>query len=649
MKKQIFLLSLIFFGLSFRSDSTTLTDSLQKVLEHTAEDSSRDKILNTLVWEYINSDAAKAKALAQQELDLDNKINYRKGIFDAWTALGSISYMQSDFGNALSCHRHALETAEQMQYKRGIMIANGNLGVVYKDLGNHVLELEYCYKALKAGEENKDTLRLGALYSNLALALGTQKSFGPAQENILKALSIRERLHDQRGIGSCYLNIAYIYGEEKRFGDAITYLKKGENLFLELKDNYQLAKCYSNMGLNYLSLGDYVSARTYLDKSLEANRKYGNNANLAAACINLGTLLNKQKKSDEALVYLQQALEIAQKIGHKKWEMEAYAGMSNSYEDKGDYRKAFVSLNQYAQLRDTLAGEENSKQIAAMQVLYDTEKKEGEIKDLKQQKLLRTAQLNEAKLSAQKKNYLLGASLVFILSLLAAAYFYYTRQQLRVQQVQERAIRDTEENERVRMAKDIHDDLGSGLSKIKFITELMSGKYKSDPGLNTHIRSISDTSTELVDSMRDLIWALSPENTNLESLVARMREYASDYLSDSTIELRLTFPEYIPEMKVSKEAHRNLYFILKESLQNIVKHANASVVFIKLELNDLTLSLQISDNGAGFLPELVKSGNGLKNIRSRVAVIGGSVTQQAAPGKGTEIDIQVSLTNISRV
>jgi signal transduction histidine kinase len=649
MKKQIVLLSLLLCGICFPSQSASLTDSLQKVLEHTAEDSSRDKILNTLVWEYINSDAAKAKSLAQQELELGNKINYRKGIFDAWTALGSISYMQSDLGNALSCHRHALETAEQMHYKKGILIANGNLGVVYKDLGNHLLEFEYCYKALKAGEENKDTVRLGALYSNLALAQAAQKSYAPALDNIYKSLEIRLKLNDKRGIGSCYLNIAYIYGEEQKFSEAITFLKKGESILTELNDNYQLAKCYSNMGINYLRLGDYPSSYAYLLKSLGANLKFGNSANLAAAAINLGALFNKQKKSEEALVYQRQALEVAKKIGHKKWEMEAYAGMSNSYEDKGDYRNAFICFTQFSQLRDTLAGEEYNKQIAAMQVVYETEKKEIEIKDLTQQKMLRTAQLNEARLSAQKKNYLLGTSFVIIFLLLAAAYFYYSRQQLRLQQVQERAVRETEENERVRMAKDIHDDLGSGLSKIKFITELMAGKYKSDTGLNTHIRSISETSTELVDSMRDLIWALSPENTDLESLVARMREYASDYLIDSSIELTLVFPEKIPVMKVSKEAHRNLYAILKESLQNIVKHANASAVRIQLDLNDLTLSLQILDNGSGFLPELVKAGNGLKNMRSRIAVIGGTLAQESAPGKGTQIEIQVQLENIGRV
>ena len=208
------------------------------------------------------------------------------------------------------------------------------------------------------------------------------------------------------------------------------------------------------------------------------------------------------------------------------------------------------------------------------------------------------------------------------------------------------AILQTEENERIRIAKDIHDDLGSGLSKIKFLSEIISSKASQIPEINTSIKAISETSVSLVENMRDLIWALNPENTSLQSLVARMREYASDYLHDFPVELNVDITENFSDKKITKEAHRNLFFIVKECLQNIVKHSNASLVTMKVHINDNNFNVTIKDNGKG-LPETGSDkGNGLRNIKQRAEMIGGSAELKS--GGGLSLTVTVPIRNMQK-
>ncbi|MEO8759870.1 MAG: ATP-binding protein, partial [Bacteroidia bacterium] len=169
----------------------------------------------------------------------------------------------------------------------------------------------------------------------------------------------------------------------------------------------------------------------------------------------------------------------------------------------------------------------------------------------------------------------------------------------------------------------------------------------NNPEIQSSIKSISETSVNLVDNMRDLIWALDPENTTLDSLIARIREYSSDYLNDFSMEVLLDFPENIPNYKISKEAHRNIFFMVKECLQNIVKHAKATTVNIKVVVTAEQLKVTITDNGIG-LGTQIKEGNGLKNIKHRAEIINAKATFNSIQPQGLEIKIAVPIQNIKK-
>lgn len=213
------------------------------------------------------------------------------------------------------------------------------------------------------------------------------------------------------------------------------------------------------------------------------------------------------------------------------------------------------------------------------------------------------------------------------------------------QLIKEKIIRETEEQERLRIAKDIHDDLGSGLSKINFLSEIIFEKAEHLPDIRNSSESVKETAKKMIENMRDLIWALNSDNTTIANLVARMREYTTDYLEDFSIELKYSFPDKLPQTAITKESHRELFMVVKETLNNIAKHSKATAVFFKIEITALNLKLSIKDNGIGF-DDTNKKGNGLRNMKSRLEAIGGTFDIISEKDLGTEISVTVPLQKI---
>ena len=222
----------------------------------------------------------------------------------------------------------------------------------------------------------------------------------------------------------------------------------------------------------------------------------------------------------------------------------------------------------------------------------------------------------------------------------------YIRQKVRVK-TRELEKQQALFRERTRISKDVHDDLGSGLSKISLIAEIAQQKAGSDAAVVGDIRNISAISKELVENMRDLIWVLNPANTTLEQLVVRIREYCSDYLEHLPITASLDFAEGIPCVKIAREAQRNIFLTIKEAINNCVKHAGASDIRITIRFTPGDMEIVIADNGRGFEPaQLKRAGNGLRNMKNRVEATGGTLELASSPG-GTVITIQIPLNGLS--
>jgi len=200
--------------------------------------------------------------------------------------------------------------------------------------------------------------------------------------------------------------------------------------------------------------------------------------------------------------------------------------------------------------------------------------------------------------------------------------FYYDRKLEKQKALLEK--QQAVEKERTRIATDMHDDLGAGLSKIKFLSETIGIKKQQQQPIEEDIGKIREYSHDMIDKMGEIVWALNQKNDSLSDLLSYTRAYASEYLSQNGIHCSFHEPEHFPARSVSGEFRRNIYLTVKEALHNVVKHAQATEVCFTIS-TDLDLLINIHDNGTGFNENNIRPfSNGLGNMKKRMEDLGGS-------------------------
>jgi signal transduction histidine kinase len=197
------------------------------------------------------------------------------------------------------------------------------------------------------------------------------------------------------------------------------------------------------------------------------------------------------------------------------------------------------------------------------------------------------------------------------------------------------------EKERTRIATDMHDDLGAGLSRIKFLSETIGIKKQKQLPIEEDITKIRQYSHEMIDKMGEIVWALNEKNDSLSDLISYTRSYAVEYLSQNGIQCTVNAPEQLPSSFVSGEFRRNVFLAVKEILHNVVKHAQANHVSITIISGD-NLNIKISDDGIGFDRKNIRPfSNGLTNIEKRMKDIGGNM--EIENKEGTTVNLWASL------
>ena len=224
-----------------------------------------------------------------------------------------------------------------------------------------------------------------------------------------------------------------------------------------------------------------------------------------------------------------------------------------------------------------------------------------------------------------------------IIAIVRYVSFRRLRAQLRVLE-QQAAL----QRERTRIAKDIHDDLGANLTQIAFLGELANQDREEPNAVAERIRNISATARQAVKSLDEIVWAVNPRNDTLAHLLDYAGQFAVDYLRPVGIRCRLDFPEEIPARELSTDLRHNLFLSVKEALHNIFKHANATEVWLRVTADVRALEIVIEDNGRGFenTPDDALA-DGLRNMRQRMAEIGGSFRVESRPGSGTKIFLRL--------
>lgn len=213
--------------------------------------------------------------------------------------------------------------------------------------------------------------------------------------------------------------------------------------------------------------------------------------------------------------------------------------------------------------------------------------------------------------------------------------FRYLQQQRSITQ----QLLDTQEKERKRISREMHDDIGAGLTQIALMSE--SAKINNNLALQD---AIGETCRKLVGNIAEIIWTLNPENKTLSHLCSYLREQLNNQLEYAGIEYAIVLPESEKEIFLSNEQRRNILLVTREIVNNAIKYSAASRISISGELSGDTLRFSVRDDGQGFNMATTSSGNGLKNIRNRIEEISGTIKTYAAPGEGAEFHYSIPLS-----
>ena len=216
---------------------------------------------------------------------------------------------------------------------------------------------------------------------------------------------------------------------------------------------------------------------------------------------------------------------------------------------------------------------------------------------------------------------------------------YYKRRALRQLQVQER--RHAVELERARIARDIHDDIGAGLTEMALLTDLA----RTEPG-GDYLDRIFRRSRELTQSLNEIVWAINPRNDTLEGLLSYLAEFAQGFLAVAGIACRLDLPRDPPNFALTPNIRHHFCLAMKEALNNAVKHAKATEIHLRVEILRHELSLTITDNGTGVIGAVRLGFDGLENLQTRMREVGGTMQLSSVPGRGTRIVLTIQVPKI---
>jgi signal transduction histidine kinase len=359
---------------------------------------------------------------------------------------------------------------------------------------------------------------------------------------------------------------------------------------------------------------------------------------MATSYLNGANIWQGLLQYNEAYSMYQQAIKLGSEIGFDEAVYESYAGLSRYYETQGDLPKALFYFKAYKDLADSVYNATVSQQIATLEKNFATQKKE--------------KQIQEQQFDIQRKNYLLYGSLALLLLGLLLGINYFRRLRLKKEKLLQeaimqekelstKAVMEAEENERRRIAEELHDGVGQMMSAVKMNLSALEADWSVlAPERRMKMEKIASLVDESCKEVRSVSHSMMPNALLKRGLAAAVRDFI-EKIDSSVLQVQLYAEGLNQHLEPTVETM--LYRIIQEAVNNVIKHSAANRLFINLVQDDEGLSISIEDNGKGFdtTHSMQAEGIGLKNIRSRVHFLKGTVDFSSQPGNGTMIAIFV--------
>jgi two-component system NarL family sensor kinase len=600
-----------------------------------------------------------AGVIGRKATKLSYKLNYRRGIELSIYQQGNHAEAKKDFPAAIRYYREAAEMAESHQLYTDIyQIYNSCLNLYYYE-ADYPNAMDIAQKGLAVAERLNDKENQAHYCNQIGFIYQKQEKAAESINYFTKYLNLANEIHNRMMIADACNGIADDYLLKKEYTMSLSWFFKALNIYDKIKeraDGVDSARFEKTRGVSkhhvvaytlfkistvYKQTGNYRQALQYslqifdmFDKKKNGSRKVFNDYDLAGYYINTGDIYRLLKDYKQSGLFLYKGLSLARSILHREDIRDVYAALAKTYEGMHKYDSAYMYSKLHIQLKDSIINEESRVKIAGIQARYDTEKKD---REMASQKLFRTI------------------FIVATLLLSAILFLLYSRNLLKQKnkyqsQVNKQktelfnAVVSAQDNERKRIAQDIHDSLGSVLSAAKLnlsgledhktrLTKGQKEKYEIALGL------LDDASAEL----RNISHNLMPATLLKLGLTAALQNLF-DKISATGMHISFTAHGIIERLAEGLEI--SIYRIVLELVNNIVKHAKANEVTVQLIKYPSYINITVEDNGRGFIHMQTATGTkgmGLSSISSRIEYLKGTIDIDSGIGTGTTVIIDIPL------
>ncbi|MCB0770242.1 MAG: tetratricopeptide repeat protein [Flavobacteriales bacterium] len=559
-------------------------DSLWNVWDNaTQHDTARMQAMDFLCFDhYMYLDPDTAYVLAGDLLALAERANSLKYMAIASNAQGASLQLRGDYPRALRKYERTMAFLGRMGDSRRMGILHANMGSILSDLGEDRRALAHCDSSLKRCTMVGDTACMGNAILNSGTSLLKLGDTTAAYSRFEAAARLHEHSNDERS----------------------------------------LALALGNLGMLNRAKGEFGIAEGQLLRALSIAERIGDDRQRSILLRSIGTLRQQQGRTNEAIAFTERSLAVAQGSSMAAEVYDAAGTLHQLYKSNGQLAKALAMHELYAQMMDSLHNEKGREEMlrANLDFNYRQQTLADSLAHVADKEQLENERVIAAVKAANQRRLLIAILVAVLVIGGAVTWSIIDRRRRKAEFEREQAVLQ----ERMRIASDMHDDLGAGLSGLKLRSE-MALRTEKDPLRRDQLGAMAKGAGELIGSMRQIIWTMDQAQSTLEDLVIYTTSYARNYCEQNNLAITLeTPPSAWPDELLSIEQRRNIFLVVKEALHNVVKHAQARQVRIVLGYDE-GLAISISDDGIGLAEgSNLGLGNGLRNMARRMETIGGT-------------------------
>ncbi|MCO6360473.1 tetratricopeptide repeat-containing sensor histidine kinase [Roseivirga pacifica] len=623
-----------------QADIDALKDSLalksgKERIEFLGDLGFKYRTINTdSAWHYARQAYAEAEEFGDD--DLQGRISMNLAILK--TEAG-------DYVDAIKSYKLAMNLVDSTNGSQTLSFVYHNMANAFERTGEIDSAIYYSLRALRRYEIANDSQRIANVKLNIASQYRTIKEYELSEKVNMESLEMYRALNNVFFQAAIENNLALLNNDQERYEKALSHAQESLKLWQSIGQRLVVAYSYTNLGIAQKGLGNLNEAEESLKNALALQQERGDKYEVIFLKMHLADVLNRRGNYAEAASLGVEAYQGAVNDDILTFQQKTALTLSKIYENQRNYKDALTYMQKSTAAQDSLFLTEKAKEVLKLKEQYETEQKENEI-------LRQRNELIESELTLKRRNNLLIAGGGLLVVLLVVGISLIRVQRLKAERIKneaalERALAEAKAQEnlkeqRIRIARDLHDNIGSQLTYITSITDTTrKGIDRGEVFLAEKLMQMKQFTLVTISELRDTIWAMNKDEISLEDIQERTQQLAAT-IHDATDDNIRVRTESEPSDKVLNAfVGMNLFRIIQECINNAVKHSETREVLVSFKDINNKIEIVVQDFGKGFDTEVQGSGNGLYIMKNRAEKAGIDFNLTSLVGGGTKVELRV--------